>query len=174
MLTFCEPVALWPPKKLAEDLRRGRSVNGRLNALAARLPSPLEGVAGPAGILVTGGVYPEERLSEVLLNIDRGRDSFGSEGPSVLNADFHLRTVPPFDELDTSRMSESSWTRCRESAEKGRSKRPIFAGRENRGRKLSVDLENSEGLGESVVRQSLVIEPWCAISLVSMTAVCST
>jgi hypothetical protein len=71
----------------------------------------------------------------------------------VLSADFHLRIVPPFDEPEASRMSESSWTRCRESAEKGRSKRLMLTVRENRGRKLSVDLANNEGLGESVVRQ---------------------
>ena len=101
-----------------------------------------------------GVVYAEDRLSEVLLNFDRGRASFGSEAPSVLKADFHLRTVPPWDELDTSRTSESSCTRCCASAEKGRSKRLVFAMRENRGRKLSVDLENSEGLVESILRQS--------------------
>lgn len=98
-------------------------------------------------------MYSEERLSDVFLNFDRGNNSFGSEAPSVLSADFHLRTVASFDEPEASRMSESSWTRCRESAEKGRSKRLMFAVRENRGRKLSVDLENSEGLGESAVCQ---------------------
>jgi hypothetical protein len=103
-------------------------------------------------------VYSDDRLSDVLFNLDLGRAKFGSEGPTVVKVGLCLRTVPPFDEPETSRMSESSWMRCRDNAEKGRSKRLKFVVRVNRGRRFSVDLENCGCFGESEVSDSYPFE----------------
>jgi hypothetical protein len=105
-------------KKLAEDLRSGTSFIGRLSVLVALLPNPRCGVTGLEGgescEVFSMSATPS---GEVCCDIDF--ETFRSFAPSS-SLDNFLRTVPSFEEPDTSRISESSRMRWRENALRGR------------------------------------------------------